>query len=292
MLFAPGASAVALRLPSAGSLPRVDEHLVRPETREEMVRGRRMLAMPANPPHADQHCELDFVVRGHVAPGYISSSDLLTRAAAQSNFATDTCIRKRGDDPGTGARYLEELAFEVVNEQTVKDVTDRAEDLVARGVRRFFALFVKRGKVSEWRAGAWVELDAASSIDDPCLVRPIAVRALLGAAEADNAVARALVDKKNPVLMALQAESRAAGEAAGEAAGRAAGKTAGQAAGMAAGQAAGMARAILAVLSSRGVAVSDEVRARIASCTDGATLERWIARAAVASSAVDVLADS
>src|SRR5262245_24245394 len=69
ILLAPGASAAALRLPAAQPLPPIDERLVRPETRDEVVRGQRVLAMPANPSHADRHCELDFVIRGHVAMG-------------------------------------------------------------------------------------------------------------------------------------------------------------------------------------------------------------------------------
>ena len=48
--------------------------------------------------------------------------------------------------------------------------------------------------------------------------------------------------------------------------------------------------AILAVLGARGVPVSAEARARILACTDPATLDRWIARAAVAASAEEVLA--
>jgi hypothetical protein len=269
MLLAPGASAGALRMPAARApLPPVDANLVRPETREEIVRGRRVLAMPANPPHADRHCELDFVIRGHVAQGYVGSTDLLTRASAQSNFATDTCIRKVGEDPRTDARHLEELAFEVVNEQSLADVTDRAEDLIARGVRRVFAVFVKRGEVSEWRSGAWHALDLAAEIADVCLVRPIAVKALLVAAEADNAVARALVDKQNPVLMALKTESKA--EGLGE----------------------GTATAIVAVLTARGVALSEDLRDRILSCSDLTRLNRWLARAAVASSATEVFEGS
>src|SRR5689334_18211545 len=82
----------AVRFP--GAHPSLDDHLVEPETREEMVRGQRVIAMPARPPHADRHCELDYVIRAHVAPGYIPSSDMLTRAGPESEFATDTSVRK------------------------------------------------------------------------------------------------------------------------------------------------------------------------------------------------------
>jgi hypothetical protein len=38
-----------------------------------------------------------------------------------------------------GRRYLEEVTFEIINEQSMKDIRDKAEDLTARGVRRVFA---------------------------------------------------------------------------------------------------------------------------------------------------------
>jgi len=49
--------------------------------------------------------------------------------------------------------------------------------------------------------------------------------------------------------------------------------------------------AILAVLAARGAPLDDAARARIRSCTDAGRLERWLARAAVASSAPKVFAD-
>ncbi len=56
------------------------------------------------------------------------------------------------------------------------------------------------------------------------------------------------------------------------------------------GEAAGQARAILALLAARGISVSTEVRARIEACKDPRTLDRWIVRAAKASSAEEVTA--
>ena len=259
VLLAPGASASgALWLPSAQTFPPLDERLVEPETREEIVRGRRVLAMPSNPPHGDRHCELDYVVRAHIRPDYVGSTDLLTRSQTRSDFATDTCIRKSGIDPATGTRYLEEIAFEIVNEQPLKELSERAEDLSGRGVRRIFAIFVKKGEVCEWsvQASAFQRLSMNDTIRDPCLSRPIVVNALLDAAAADNAVALALLSKQNPVLTAREAQIKR--------------------------------EAILAVLAARNLVVSEEVRARIRACTDSSTLDRWIAKAAVARSAAEV----
>lgn len=217
VLRAPGSSSVsrgsALKLPSPSSFPPVDERLARPETRDEIVRGRRVIAQPSLPPHGDRHCELDYVVRAHIRPGYISSTDLLTRTAAESDFATDTCVRKAGVDRETGQRWLEELAFEVVYTQSTKEITERAEDLAGRGVRRLFAIFVKESAVKEWSPGAraFHALAPGSAIEDPCLSQPLRVRALLDAAEADDAVAQALAAKGNPVIAALREESRREG---------------------------------------------------------------------------------
>jgi hypothetical protein len=222
MLLAPshrGASG-ALRLPGASTpqaAPGIDEHVVRPETREELIRGRRVLAMPSLPPHGDQHFKLDYIIGAHVKPGYIGSTDLLTRSSETSDFATDTCVRRQGIDPETDARYLEELAFEVVNEQSPRNMTHKAEDLVARGVRRVIAIFVKKGEVREWSAktGAWTTLDPEGTFSDPTLARPLRVKELIDAAEADNAVARALLAKNNPVLAALRTAGREDGRVEG-----------------------------------------------------------------------------
>ena len=228
MLLAPSYSGSgALRLPShREALPAVDDRLVQPETREQLVRGRRVVAMPSNPPHGDRHFKLDYVIGAHVKDGYVGSTDLLTRSAARSDFATHTCVRRDGVDPRTDTRYLEEVAFEVVNEQSLRDVTEQAEDLTARGVRRVMAIFVKKGEVCEWSAkgGGWKKLDPESTFVDRTLALPVPVRALLDAAEADNAVARALLAKNNPVLDELKIRSEQKGKEAGERQGKEAGK--------------------------------------------------------------------
>jgi hypothetical protein len=219
MLLAPGASSsAALRMPAREDPPPIDEHVVRPETREELVRGRRVLAMPALDPHGDQHFRLDYVLGAHVVPGYVGSTDLLTRQAAGSNFASDTCIRKDGVHPRTKGRYLEELAFEVVHEQSTKDVTDRAEDMIARGVRRVFAIFVKKGEVGEWspKEGVWKGLGPKATIRDACLRVPLRVADLLDAARAHDAVARALVEQDNPVIVEVRRREREEGVKSGQ----------------------------------------------------------------------------
>jgi hypothetical protein len=218
----PPSSSGALRLP-AREPPPVDEHLVRPETtRDQLVRGRKVLAMPSLPAHGDRHFKLDYVIGAHIQVGYVGSTDLLTRSAETSDFATDTCIRKEGIDPRTGQRHLEELAFEIVNEQSLRDITEQAEDLTARGVRRLVAIFVKKGEVCEWspRTGTWKKLEPEGTIADPTLARPLRVKELLDAAEADNAVVHALDAKGNPALRKLREDSLQKGRKEGRDEGR------------------------------------------------------------------------
>src|SRR5690606_3130170 len=143
--------------------------LVEPESRQEMVRGELISAMPANPAHGDPHARIDYVTTAHAAPGYIVSTDLLTRFGPKSDFATDVCVRKVGIDPETGARYLEELAFEIVNQQSLRHITVRAEDIIGRGVRRLIVIFAKRREVTEWSQAEhrFVPLPLDGMLEDP-----------------------------------------------------------------------------------------------------------------------------
>jgi hypothetical protein len=264
----------ALKLPGMSAFPPLDEHVVRPETREEMVRGEHIYAQPALAPHADQHFRMDYVLGGHLRPGYVGSTDLITHVLHGSDFASDTCVRKGGEDARTGQRFLEELAFEVVHEQPEKKVAERAEDWTRRGVRRVIGVFVKKGTVEEWqpRAKKWRPLALSGAISDPCLVRPLSVEALLDAAAVDDEVARALESKNNPVILAMKAASEERGEERGER--RAA------------------AAAVLKVLAGRGLDVPPRVRAAIEGSGDLSQLGRWLLRAVTAASADDVIDDA
>jgi hypothetical protein len=248
--------------------------LVEPEvTRDEMIDGRRMVASPAEIAHADQHSRLGYVLEAHVASGYRASVDLVTRHGPTTDFASDACVRREGIDPAIGRRHLEEIAFEVVSEQREKLATKKAEHMRRRGVRRIFAVWVKSGEVGEWSSEdrAWRRLEVGAKIEDPCLVKPLEVVALLNAAVADNAVVEALAAKGNPAILARDAAAKAEGKAEG--------------------RAEGAARAVLKFLAARGIAVSEAQRQEILDCRDLDRLDRWADRAATASSAAEILAE-
>jgi flagellar biosynthesis/type III secretory pathway protein FliH len=79
------------------------------------------------------------------------------------------------------------------------------------------------------------------------------------------------------------------GKAEGIVEGKVAGKAEGIVAGKAEGIVEGQVTAVLTILDARGIPVSEEVRATIKACTDAGLLGRWIARAATAGTAAEVV---
>jgi hypothetical protein len=220
-LLAPGAStsAVSARLPGRDQpLPAVDERLVAPETPFEVVDGLVVEAMGSNEPHATVNGQLLFVLCASVRPGFLCAVGLLTRTDRGSDFAPDASVFPEARDEQTGGRQVEHLAFEVRDTQAMSQLTRKAELLSGRGVRRIFCLDVEGPRVLEWRrgAGSWQQLAPEAEIDDPiCLVKPLAVRALMDAAEADNDAARGLLAKGNPVLAQALRNEKKEGRKAG-----------------------------------------------------------------------------
>ncbi len=201
-----------------GSFPRVSEHLILPEsTREEVVRGKLMAIDPGDPPHADEQAHVASLICTHSKPEYQSSVEMMTRLNEGSDFAVDASIRRKGIDPATGDRYLEELAFEVVNTQSRRSIEERAFDLSERGVRRIFAIFVKERWVGEWNAesGCFEKLDPKDKIKDQALVKPIKVKALLDMAEGEDEIYRALLVKNNRALVTRLKKERQKGREEG-----------------------------------------------------------------------------
>jgi hypothetical protein len=259
-----------MKTPAPSNPPRVDDHFVREDERVQVVKGKRHMSPPAEEPHATAHFSLAYVLAAHVTAGFVGAVDMLTRTSVDSNFAPDASVFPAERDPVTGGRKLEELAFEVASTQPLDDAGDKARELVRRGVRRVFCIVVRHRRVVEWSAetDSWSPLPDSASIDDPCFVRPLPVRALLDAAAADNAVVAALVARGSPAIRAVEARAQAEGRAEGRTEGRVI--------------------ALLAVLGARGLVPSDAQVARIRTAPAEA-LDRWLLQAAVARSLAELL---
>jgi len=230
---------------------------VTPESREEVINGRRVYAAPSNPEHGDPHLRIDAVIATNIKPGYIGSTDMLTRNAEVQDFATDTSVRREGINPITKERYLEELAIEVVNAQHDKSITDKAIAMTERGVRRVLGVFVRDEAVCEWRDGAWVAFPRDGVIEDPALAAPLKVRALLDKAAMGEAAVQGLIARKEPAMLRALAESELRGQRV----------------------------ALRRVATVRGLALTAEQEERIDACGDAATLGQWIERMVLATSA-------
>jgi hypothetical protein len=254
--------------PKQDDLPPVDERLVMPGSRFEVIDGRVVYVSPSDPPHATQHSKLQALLEVSAADGYIVACDMLTRTSMTGDMAPDASVYAADPDPDTGGRQLEELAFEVVSTERLGAAGEKAARLHDRGVRRVFAIDVHRRRALEWEADrdGWRILARDEQIGDPALAVPLAIEDLLSAARVDDGVARALLARKNPVIEAALSARLAQGRVAGKA------------------------EALLALLDARGLAVSDAQRARIRTATDP-ELDPWLVRVLSASDTAGVLGD-
>ncbi len=178
----------------------VDELLLRNKSPFELIDGRLIPVAPVEEPHSQAHVALVALLSAHVAAGYQVGLDMLTRVAVDSEVAPDACVYPSERD-ADGRRQLEELAFEVLATERRSHAARKAQLLVARGVRRVFAIDLRWSQVFEWDRALddWRLLPPGSMIDDPCLVRPLPTSALRGVGTSD-AVAEGLLSQGHPVL--------------------------------------------------------------------------------------------
>ena len=247
------------------SQPAIDERLAAPETPFEVIDGKAVFVAPADEPHAEAHSALDGLVRAHRADGYAVAVDMLTRTSRTSDIAPDVSLYPAARDARTGGRRLEELAFEIASTESLGHAAAKAARLAARGVRRIFAIDVDRGRAHEWArdASQWALLDPRGHIEDPALAVPMPVAALIDAARADDAIARALRARRHPEFIAEHEDGLAEGHA----------------------------RALLLVLAARGLEPAADERRRILAERELARLERWLAAAPTCASIASLLAD-
>jgi Uma2 family endonuclease len=255
---------------AAGSrrpIPPVDERLVAPESRYEVFDGKVEYVVPADEPHGIQHSKIAALLEAYAADGYDVAVDMLTRTSEKDDMAPDASVFPSARDEATGGRRLEELAFEVLSTERSGHAAKKARALTARGVRRVFAVDVERRRALAWSAATntWEILPGDGAIEDRALALPLPIAALVDAGRADDAVASALLARKNPVIdQALQAEA-------------------------ARGALRGKQEALIAVLSARGFKVGKKAMARIRAVDDEATIDAWLSRAVTAADLDGVL---
>jgi Uma2 family endonuclease len=250
--------------------PPVDERLVAPESRFEIWDGRVEFVAPADEPHATRHSKISALLEAHAADGYEVASDMLTRTSELDDLAPDVSVFPAARDQ-TGRRQLEELAFEVASTEALSHAGRKAQKLARRGVRRVFAVDVTRRRVVEWSEAtdSWRILDQDSLIEDQALAAPLPVGALVSAAKADDAMARALLEKRNAVLMAALGDERSRGRLEGKAEGKL--------------------EALLAILAARGLKPSEQERDQLLSERNRPRLDSWLQAALSCSSIRDLL---
>jgi Uma2 family endonuclease len=265
------------RSPADAELPAIDDRLVEPETRYEIYDGELTYVSPADRPHGIRQSRLCALLEVHTGEAFEVGNEVLTRTSKIDDIAPDVSVFPEAPHPETGGRQLEQLAFEIVSTESLGHATRKAAKLSGRGVRRVFAIDIKRSRVLEWSAesGKWTQLDGAERIEDPALEAPLQVGDMLDAAKADGAIARALISRHNPVIEAMRTSDRAEGVQEG----------------IVRGESRGLSQAILTVLAQRGIAVGEAERARILDEQDCDLLERWVARAAICSEIGEVFAE-
>jgi Uma2 family endonuclease len=115
--------------------PAVDERLVMPETRFEIIDGEVVDVPPSDEPHGTLHASLSAILAAHAAPSFRTAVDMLTRTSAKGDMAPDASVFPEERDPETGGRKIEALAFEVVSTEALAHAAKKARALVGRGVR-------------------------------------------------------------------------------------------------------------------------------------------------------------
>ena len=257
--------------------PAVDERLVMPETRYEAIDGKITYVAPSDEPHGTYHSKLAALLEAHAAAHYNVAVDMLTRTSAKNDMAPDASVFEAARDPETGGRKLEELAFEVVSTETLAHSGKKARALVQRGVRRVFAVNVEKKRVLEWSpaTNGWKMLAPDGVILDPTLAAPLPLCALAEAVKADDAVAGALLAKKNPVLESALQAARGEGKLEGKIEGKLEGKL----------------EALVCLLDARGLKVKKKERARILAEEHEAVVDRWLGQAVSCSSVRELLGE-
>lgn len=193
--------------------------------------------------------------------------------APDSLRAPDISVLPDTPDPEGWDPQAPPLAIEVADRgQDEADLVRKVETLLAAGTRYFWVVRVhsRRRRVDVFEAGQPKReyFDGDELTAPGVLALPVPVTALFEANHGNDVVLRNLLSREGYAsIEAVQDEGRQEG--------RQEGRT----------------EALLLVLRARGLSMGDDDIARIRSSTDAAQVERWLARAVVATTLAEVLSD-
>lgn len=242
-------------------LPAVDDQLLAEGCRYEIYDGVLVYYPPADELCGTRRVKVSALITVHVASDFKGALNLLTRTSETSDVAPNISVLPIARDPETGGRQIERLAFDVGRTASLEHSARKAAKLTARGVHRVFAIDVERDCVLEWSGalGDWTHLAIDAEISDRSLAVPLRVDTLVPCDSVQDAMARALIARRNRVIEAAKAEARALGRAQGLIDGKI--------------------DRLLTLLEAGGVAMADADRERIRGERDVTRLDRWIASA-------------
>lgn len=203
---------------------------------------------------------------------------------AETMRAPDISIGKITDAPGW-VHGIPELAVEYADTgQDEKELTQKIKDLLDAGTRFIWVVRLngpRRVEIHEPKkpmrtAYPGEDLEAPGVLD-----YPVAIDALYDRDKAGEVNFRHVLRKLtgHETLDGFVASEKSASKAEGKVEGRAEGK------------AEGKSEAVLAVLQARGIALQEDDTARVKSCSDQATLDRWLQKAATAHSSDEIFSE-
>ena len=175
-----------MRLPGRGSFPRVDDHLVEAEvTRDEIIGGQRVVASPAEWPHATQQAAARLPPPGSRGP-WLQRGGGPAHPSRRGVGLRHRRLRVQGRHRSRDGRALsggDRLRGGLGAEREVRDGEGpadappwRAADLhdLGQGPAGLRVVRPRARAGARWIRDSWIE--------DPCLVAPLSVAALLDAA--------------------------------------------------------------------------------------------------------------
>jgi hypothetical protein len=189
--------------------PAVDDRLVEPEQYAEVFDGLLVPVVAAPRSHGERLALVTPMVIAHLVPEFTAATCMLTRVSKDSDVAPHLSVYPWARDSVTGGRQLQHLVFEIVDTETRRHAGRRAAKLVARGVHRVFAIDVERDHALEWSPplGSWIQMGPDAVVDHPAFIVPVPMAPLVHEVRTDDMLMRALIAKRNPVILAAMAEA-------------------------------------------------------------------------------------